>query len=229
MEINRKVALFYGIMLGDGCLSTYKPADRNLRNAIAITLNLRDDRPFLEHVILPILLKFTGRKIPIKIRKKDGGIGVNFHNDSLFYFLSALGFPIGKKGTSLKIPEIFYKKRLLRYICQGLFATDGSLVLTDNNGTFYPRVEICSISRPLMRQVSDYLNTSGLNCRFYKARRKKENISWNQKYRLQINGKTNLTAFVKLIGFINPKQKDRLLYYKMKVARAGFEPATSSL
>jgi len=30
----QKFALFYGIMLGDGCLSQYKPRDRNERFAI---------------------------------------------------------------------------------------------------------------------------------------------------------------------------------------------------
>lgn len=221
MKIDKHFSLFYGIMLGDGCLS-----QTGRHKFIAVTLSLKDDPPFLNKVILPLLFKFTGRKISTRIRKNDGAIGVNFSDKNLFEFLSQTGFPVGKKG-SVKIPAIFYRKKLLKQICQGLFATDGSLVLTNNNGTLYPRVEICSISNPLMTQVSDYLNSKEIKCNFYLAKRRKPG-KWARKpqYRLQINGKRNLDKFITKIGFVNPKQIEKLKRY---MAMKGFEPSVPAL
>ena len=224
MDINKDIALFYGIMLGDGCISQC-----GRHKFVVIALNLKDDMPFLDNIIHPLLLKFTGRKISTKIREEDGTIGVNFNSNFLFDYLNSLGYPVGKKGSTINIPKIFYKKKLLRYICQGFFATDGSLVLTDNNGTLYPRVETCSISKPLMKQINNYLNSVGVKCSFYKAKRRVRNYGWNQQYRLQINGKINLLRFVEKIGFVNPKQQERLSYYLEKVPVEGIEPSTPSL
>ena len=224
MDVDKNFALFYGIMLGDGCIS-----QTGRHKSVCIALNLNDDIPFLNEIIHPLLLSYTGRKISTKIREEDGTIGVNFNSNILFDYLNSLGYPIGKKGNNIKIPKIFYKKNLLKYICQGFFATDGSLVLTDNNGTLYPRVETCSISKHLMKQISDYLNSKRIKCNFYLARRKGNYFGAQQQYRLQINGKINLIQFVKKIGFVNPKQQERLDYYLKKVPVGGFEPPTTAL
>lgn len=224
MNIDKDFALFYGIMLGDGCIS-----QSGRHKFICIALNLRDDTPFLNKIIHPLLLKFTGRKISTRVREADGTIGVNFADNSLFYYLNSLGYPIGKKGDKIKIPERFYKRNLLKYICQGFFATDGSLVLTDNNGTLYPRVETCSISKPLMQQISNYLNSKGIKCNFYLAKRKGGYFNAQQQYRLQINGKINLIKFVNKIGFVNPKQQEKLRDYIKKMPVSGFEPPTTAL
>ena len=101
---------------------------------------------------------------------------------------------------------------------RGFFATDGSLVLTDNNGTLYPRVEANGIAKILIREINDYLNSVGIKSNLYLAKRRVQTTYPNnqEQYRIQINGKHNLKKFIKEIGFVNPKQIERLKYYYEK-------------
>ena len=175
---------------------------------------MNDDVPFFETVIKPILKCLTNRDIPIKFRKVKKAIDFNFVNYRLFDFIHSFGFPIGKKGNKLFIPKVFYKKKMVKYLLQGFFATDGSLVITDNNGTVYPRVEANGIARDLLIEINKFLNCKGIKCKFYESKRKYHFYpNSQQQYRLQINGRDNLKRFVKIIGFVNPKQIDKLSKY----------------
>lgn len=207
LDINRNFATLYGIMLGDGCLSLVY----GRKKYIAIAGSMQDDIPFFEKIVKPILKSLIRKDIPIKFKPKYGAIQLNFVHHSLFDFIESFGFPIGKKGINLNIPEIFYEKNLAKYVLRGFFATDGSLVLTDNNGTLYPRVEANGISKSLIREINDFLNSKGINSKFYEAKRKGSNYpNTLQQYRIQINGKKNLKKFTDTIGFINPKQIEKL-------------------
>lgn len=168
-----------------------------------------------------------GKEIHIKYRPNKNTIDLNFINHNLFDFISSFGFPIGKKGNRLFIPKIFYDKKLVKYVIRGFFATDGSLVLTDNNGTLYPRVEANGISKNLLEEINKVINSKKIKCNFYKAKRKKDCKSKGypnrqEAYRLQINGRNNLRKFIKEIGFVNPKQIKRLNEY---MAMKGVEPS----
>lgn len=210
LKLNRNFALLYGVMLGDGCLSLVY----GRKKFVAISGSMADDIPFFEKVVKPIIKGLVSKEIPIKFRNKKNTIDLNFVNHSLFDYIARFGFPIGKKGNKLFIPKIFYGKNLVKYAIKGFFATDGSLVLTNNNGTLYPRIEANGISESLIKEISNYLNNKGINCNFYEAKRKDHRWkTWQQQYRLQINGKDNLRKFVKTIGFINPKQIEKLKYY----------------
>ena len=211
LKLNKNFAILYGIMLGDGCLSL---TSKN-KKIVFIAGSLRDDIPFFEKSINSILKGLIGRTYPIKTKNYKGSIELIFMNQKLFDFINGFGFPIGKKGNKLFIPKIFYDKRLVKYLIRGFFATDGSLVLTNNNGTLYPRVEANGIAKNLIKEINDYLNLVGIKSNLYLAKRKKLSGYSNRKeqYRLQVNGKENLKKFTKIIGFINPKQIERLEYY----------------
>lgn len=53
-EVDKDFALLYGIMLGDGCLSSFKK-DFGTRKGVAITIagSSDDDLPFFQKVINP--------------------------------------------------------------------------------------------------------------------------------------------------------------------------------
>ena len=210
LKLNKNFAILYGIMLGDGCLSL---TSKN-KKLVFISGSLRDDIPFFEKSINPILNGLVDRTYPIKIKSYKGSIELVFMHQKLFDFIHSLGFPIGKKGNKLFIPKTFYDENLVKYLIRGFFATDGSLVLTDNNGTLYPRVEANGIAKILITEISNYLNESGIRCNLYIAKRKKlMTYPGQEQFRIQINGKENLKKFIKEIGFINPKQLERLSYY----------------
>ena len=209
-KLNRNFALLYGVMLGDGCLSLVY----GKKKYIAIAGSMADDVPFFNEIVKPIIKIMIKKDIPIKYNPNKGVIYLNFIKNDLFDFIHSFGFPIGKKLNQLYISKIFYEKNLVKYVIRGFFATDGSLVLTDNNGTLYPRVEANGIAKDLIKEISDFLNSKGVNCKFYMAKRvtitPNAYLHKHQQYRLQINGKENLKKFEKFIGFVNPKQIEKL-------------------
>ena len=214
MKINKQTALLYGIMLGDGCLCKHVNKKGKEFYFISISGNYYDDKPFYNSVVVPLvnLLRRTGKETPVRKRLDYGKIEINFSDKLLFNNLKEVGFPVGKKGNKLRIPKIFYDKELLRYVVQGFFATDGSLVLTKNPNKFYPRIEGAGISRNLISQICDYLKKVEMKGYFYKAKRNKIDDKWGirqQQYRFQFNGKSNLLLFNELVGFVNPKHIDK--------------------
>lgn len=215
------LSILYGILLGDGCLSKIKEK----YHFISIVGHIIDDLSFFEQIIRPILESFTKKKILIRKRIKQRKIEILLSNKNLFNLLAQLEFPIGKKGINLKIPSIF--RNNLKFIIQGYFGTDGSLVLTNNNGTSYPRIEFSSISKPLLNQVLMFLRNQGMRGNLYISHTY-PNKNWNTLYRLQFNGKANLMLFRKKIGFINPKQEIKYQKWKNRVPEVRFEHTVST-
>jgi len=207
----QKFALFYGVMLGDGCLSYYETKDSRKIYTLAITGSFRDDKKFYREVLVP-LLKSLGRKsVTIKNREYAGAIEINFPDKNLFGKIKSFGFPVGKKGVRIFIPEKFYKDNLLKFVVAGFMATDGSLVLTKNPNKYYPRIEGNGISEKLIRQIQAYLEEKGMSGSFYLAKRKNLSLAYNvqPQYRFQFNGKYNLLFFNEQIGFANPKHQKK--------------------
>ena len=205
-KIDKDFALLYGVLLGDGCLSKCEN-----KYFISIAGNKLDDIPFYEEILSPLLLKFRGKPTKIKFRSKQNSIEFNFSDKNLFYKFYNMGFPIGKKGTLIAIPKIFYSKNLIKYIVQGIIATDGSLVLTKNQNKYYPRLELVVTHKYLIKQVYSYLISKGMKGHLYLTKRK-PNPRWKTQlpqYRFQFNGKSNLDRFRIKIGFINPKQENK--------------------
>jgi hypothetical protein len=61
-------------------------------------------------MILPILRKLRQKETNIRSKKNQGKIELNFSDKELFKFLNSTGFPIGRKGQNITLPDIFYKK-----------------------------------------------------------------------------------------------------------------------
>jgi len=213
LKINRDLALFYGIMLGDGCIGLYKcKGYKNKYNYnLDLSCNAFDDWPFINNIVLPLLKRLTERDILPRKSTPNNAIRINFCNKELFYYLKKLDFPIGKKLNKPFIPKIFYEKNLVKYIIQGFFATDGCLVLTKNPNKYYPRLESRTTQKILISQIKEYLVELGMKGYFYDSK-SKPNPKWKtfqKQYKFQFNGRENLILFRKLIGFVNPKHQER--------------------
>ena len=90
-------------------------------------------------------------------------------------------------------------KKLGKYVLRGYFDTDGSVVLTNNNGTLYPRLEMKISPSPMQRQLQILLNK-------YDFHYQTHNIG-KGKVRIQMNGKNALRKWSTLIGFSNLKHR----------------------
>ena len=205
-SINKEWALFYGIMLGDGCLCKHKRKNRknSFSYFITVTGNCIDDRKFFDDVLKPLVIKLRGKQTKYRINKEHGRIDFNFSDIVLFKKINLLGFPIGKKNK-LHIPRTF--KKTINEVIAGLFATDGCLSIVNNNGTKYPRLIIKMTYKGLLKQVFNHLTNIGLKGNFYLAKAKQWPSNRKPQFWICFNGKENLIKFKNKIGFINPKQK----------------------
>jgi hypothetical protein len=80
---------------------------------------------------------------------------------------------------------------------RGCFDTDVSLVLTNNNGILYPRLEIKVCQSPMQNQIIKILKMNGFGLGIY-------NLG-SGAVRIQMNGKNQLKKWVNGVGFSNPK------------------------
>jgi len=207
----QRFALFYGIMLGDGCLSQYNTKDGRERFVISITGHAIDDKLFYDNILTGLLKSFGRTSVSVKIRKDCNALEINFPDKDLFNKIHFYGFPIGKKGPNISIPKYFFDNNLSKYVVAGFMATDGSLVLTKNPNKYYPRIEGNGISKKLIKQIFNYLSSAGMEGAFYLAKRKAPNSVYNvqQQYRFQFNGRENLLLFKEQIGFVNFKHQNK--------------------
>ena len=212
MKITKDFALFYGIMLGDGCLSRY-----GRHYDISITGHKIDDYRFFKDVIQPIICHLAKRKVNLRERKNEKTILFGFSCKDLFYKLKQHKFPVGKKGNKLEIPKVFMDK-FPKEIVQGYIATDGSFFITNNNGIQYPRIECSSISKALLLQIQKILLKCNIKSSTYNKIQK--NYNYQHAYRLQINGKNNLKLFIENFGFINYKQQQKVEEFKKMSAES---------
>jgi hypothetical protein len=197
---DRKLAILYGIMLGDGCLSNSCG-----KYYISISGNIHDDKHFFDEIVIPIFSKIRGKPTKYKNRPKYGKIEINISDKKMFFYLKSIGFPIGEKSDKIFIPKIFYEKGLTKFVISGIFATDGSLVKANNNGIMYPRIEVQSKCLRLLDQIRCFLIENKMKGNVYKI-----NNKYGLVYRLEFPGKNNLEKFIGAIGFINPKHRYKL-------------------
>lgn len=64
-EINEDLALIYGILAGDGCISEIKK-----HYFISVTCNIHDDEPFIRDVVVPLFERVRGRSVKYRKREK---------------------------------------------------------------------------------------------------------------------------------------------------------------
>ncbi len=231
-ELNEteRLALLFGILLGDGCLSHHVSKIGKHYYNIIITCNYYDDKPFFNEVVQPLIFSLTGRRVRIKERPLYGAIDIYLFSKYLFYVLSDLGFTVGKKKDII-IPSIFHGD-CLKYVVAGLFATDGCLTLVNNSGTIYPRIFFTASLPSAFLTISKYLTSLNIKNGFYTAKRKFMGDSFvykKQQYVISSNGPINAQKFRDLIGFINPKHELRYSSYIERVAVPRIELGTPAL
>jgi hypothetical protein len=194
-KMNLEEGLILGALLGDGCLSRY---------SIILTGNVEDDEKFITEIMKPKFEKRFGCKAKVYRQPKYGKLDLRINSKKIFLTVIKKWNLTRQKSGKKYIPLKFLcDKKLMRNIISGFFATDGSLVITNNNGYDYPRIEFQNISKKLLTQTRNFLSKSiGLDGGGLYIMKRKSVV-----YRLQYNGIENLLKFRKEIGFINPKQQ----------------------
>jgi hypothetical protein len=199
---DRKLAEFIGIMLGDG----YFVGDR-----LKISFNSQDDLEYLNYVKNLANKLFDINPI-IKFRKNENCVDLFIFKRNILRLLVDKGLVKSPKWNRAIIPNSFleYDVDVLR----GYFDTDGCVVVTNNNGTSYLRLEMKVCPSPMQEQFVNILNKYDFCFGVYQIGK--------GKVRVQLNGKKQVKKWLDLIGFSNPKHLRKI----KNVAREGFEPST---
>ncbi len=213
------LAELIGILLGDGCIGVYRTkagSKIKIQHRIKITLDSNVDSEYALYVkiLLDSLLQVNSL---IRKRKGENTLDVlTFRKHAFNLLVNQIGLKISPKKHHAVIPADFQIGELGLRVLRGYCDTDGSLVITNNNGTVYPRIEMKVCPSPMLAQFVDILTAVGFKFGVYRG--------VNEEVRLQINGFKQLIKWERLIGFSNLKHvrkyQDILQTYKNKLATA---------
>lgn len=195
------LAEFVGILLGDGMIGRYE-CDRgdgsfSIQHCVKVTLSSEETgyQGYFEKMFRGL---FSIRPSSNK-RKNEFTYDIRCFQKELFDFLvEEGGLETSPKWNTAKFPEIFiYQEKLAKKVLRGYFDTDGSVVLTDNNGKLYPRLEMKIFPSPMQIQFIEVLDSLGFRFVAYEIGK--------DKIRVQMNGETQLAKFENEVGINNPK------------------------
>jgi len=196
--LNRRLAEFVGILLGDGSI------DSKRQYRVQITLN-KNEVEYANYIIR-IIKSLFDVKVLLKFRKNENTLDIHIFNKKFVNFLvNKVGMVPSPKWNRAVIPKVFLNNKLEKYVLRGYFDTDGSVVITNNNGTIYPRLEMKVCPSPMRNSFVEILRR--LNFRFgaYKID--------NNRTRIQINGRGQLKKWIKEVGIKNPNYLRKINNY----------------
>ncbi len=120
-----------------------------------------------------------------------------FHRNIVRFLIDNVGMATAPKGDRARIPGFYIDSVHVLDVLRGCFDTDGSVVLANNNGILYPRIEIKICQSPMQNQIIKILKSNGFRFGVYDL--------GNGHVRIQMNGKKQLRKWSNEIGFSNPK------------------------
>ena len=205
MELNEQLYEFYGILMGDGCISRYRYKSK-IRHEIRIDGHSITDAEYYHNYIVNLISKVIDKKPKPGFRKNCNAIYIHFHSKEFAEFLSkTFNFPFGKKGDITIKKEVLEDFNKLKHVLRGLFDTDGCLYFTKNNSKirYYPIIEISSHSFPLILQLENALQKAGF---VVKISHYKDSV--------KLHGKQNLLKWMELIGTSNPDKASKFDFWE---------------
>ena len=192
-NLDKNLALFLGIVWGDGWLYQRQKAIKNYSWRIGI---VEDDKPLIQHFV-----NLTDKVFQIKPKLNDRVTKTEaYFNSKIVYELltNVYGFPDGYKIGRLHIPkQILSSTELMSSFLSGIFSTDGKFVVYNN----YPRIGVDSATLIFIEDIKNGLLKLKFNPTFYTWNRKKG----NKLYGLYLSGFKQVTMFHKKVGFIGEK------------------------
>jgi len=207
--LNNEIAELVGILLGDGCIGVYDCKTGNKikkQYRVKVTLHSKDDVEYAKHVCKLLEKQFSVKPL-IRFRKNENTMDILVFGQNFVKILTEeIGLKMSPKRHIAVIPKTLINSELELDVIRGYFDTDGSVVLTNNNGTLYPRLEMKICPSPMQKQIPEILQRHNFKFGVYDA--------GNGEVRVQLNGKKELEKWVSNIGFSNPKYQEKLKYFK---------------
>jgi len=191
---NPDFAELIGILLGDGSIGIYGKQHR-----VQVTSDIKE-KAYSMHIISLMKRLFDVNPLYRVRKNKDAGEVFVFSKEFLL-FLMETGMRLAPKWGRAEIPPPFLSDELDRHVLRGYFDTDGSVVITNNNGIIYPRLEAKISPSPMQKQLIEILKRN-------KFRVKIQEIG-KGKIRFRLNGIHQLKEWYDKVGFSNPRYLKR--------------------
>ncbi|MBU3912905.1 MAG: hypothetical protein KKB21_04910 [Nanoarchaeota archaeon] len=205
MEKEDKIAEFIGIMLGDGSIGIYdfeQEGKKKRMHQLKVTLDSRN-KEYAKYVA-KLIENVLDEEPKIFFKKKENAVDIRvFKKEKVLYALDSLGLKISPKWENMEIPGDYTKGKLGLLVLRGLFDTDGSVTVFNNNGISYPRIEIRVCPCPAKNQFISILNEAGFN---YKIQELEKG-----KIKIRISGKYELKKWFSLVGSSNKLYIERAM------------------
>lgn len=204
-SISPLFAEFIGVILGDGMIGKYEcdrvDGTKSVQHCVKVTFS-SGEKQYCDY-IENMFEQFFDFTPSVSKRKGEKTCDIRCFRQEIFDFLvEEVGMKVSPKWNKAKIPEeIFSEQDLCEHVLREYFDTDGSVVLDDNNGTLYSRLEMKICLSPMQDQFVDILEQLDFRFGTYENGKGKK--------RIQINGKSQLSDYKTKIGFNNGKNTSK--------------------
>lgn len=227
------IAEFLGWHIGDGCISINKRYSE-----FTLTGDLTEELPFYKEVIIPtfnrLFSKSLKKPVNLKKYKSNGVCGIYLFDRSFVDHLqNKFHLPSGKK-INIQVPQALTTDNQKRCFLRGLFDTDGSIYFCKSNfktknESFFtivhykPKIKLATISKSLIRQVHEMLQSLGFSPRLLKPAKQKERE--NTVYGVVLDTNKDTKMWIDTVGFRNPKHLTKVHLWE----KVGFCPPYTTL
>jgi hypothetical protein len=198
---NQILAEEVGIHIGDGSMNIYGGT-----HLYSLRGHRVDDEEYYRNYIPKIYKRLYN--LDVNIRTWPDVIGFQCASKVIIKFKHDLNkLPLGIKGD-ITIPEFVMRNpSFMRACLRGIFDTDGCVYLEKKSQGLYPRIQIASVSEPLISQVASIFDLMGFNFSRWIAREK--SIKWKRLYNITLRGFENTKKWFEIVGSNNPKHVKR--------------------
>lgn len=201
-EIDYFFCEFYGILLGDGCITKFEDKKGYGGYVMVISGNKSLDSGYLKNLKDRIKQNWGINSYYYEYKDKNVCTLV-IKNKSLARSLTnKYRFPLGLKKGNITIPKNIENLEwsLKKFVIRGLFDTDGSLYAKKSEDYRYPIISICSDDKEFRHIVYRILRNAG-----YQAYISSHNVC--------VRGIENAKKWIEDIGSSNKRNLDKFNYF----------------
>jgi len=203
-HITEELALFTGLLYGDGSLMDFKSAARSGTWRIDFA---EGDKEVVK--IFAILGKEIFN-VDFKVQSRETWHVAYARNKVIYRFLSRIcRHPTGKKTGKLRFPKIFRFSGASRKFLSGLFSTDGTIYLCYK---YQPRIVLTMQEEKLVREVYREFVRLG-----FKPTYTTEEKRGCKLHRISLYGIIQVKKFREEIGFVGAKNKKLEMFVKQQI------------
>jgi len=205
-KIDEQLAEEIGLHIGDGTMNFYKNKN-SIMGSYALRGHRFDDRSHYDNVISKLYKEVYDLTPRLRDMPSTSVYGFQKWSNELVDFKNrVIGLPLGKK-LNIEIPNLFLANKDYYVI----FDTDGMIYLEPKYSKLYPRVEICTISKPLADKMFFLINKLSIRATNYSYERNEKNC--HTVHKISVRGNEMLDKWMKIINPHNPKHWDKYQYF----------------